>query len=48
MGYKKLGKKMSFADLAISRSTENNRSVKMMEKINNLIDWHNIEALLLE
>jgi hypothetical protein len=48
MGYKKLGKNMSFADLAVTSSLENNRSVKMMEKINSVVNWQNIEALLLE
>ena len=48
MGYKKLGKNMSFADLAVNNTIENNRSVKMMEKINSVVNWQNIDALLLE
>jgi len=48
MGYKKLGKKISFADLAVHKVTKNNRSVRMVEKINKAVNWHNIEALLLE
>jgi len=48
MGYKELGKKISFADLAVSKSLEHNRSLTMMNKINALISWKNIEALLLE
>lgn len=48
MGYKKLGKNMSFADLAVNNTIEYNRSVKMMEKINKAVNWNNIEALLLE
>jgi IS5 family transposase len=48
MGYKKLGKNMSFADLAVTNTLENNRSVKMMEKINKVVNWQNIEALLFE
>ena len=39
---------MSFADIALSKSMENNRSVKMMKRINKVINWRNIEALLLE
>ena len=39
---------MSFADLAVSKSLENNRSLKMMEKINKVVKWRNIEALLME
>jgi len=48
MGYKQIGKNLSFADLAVSKSLENNRSLKMMEKINNLVKWKDIEALLME
>jgi transposase, IS5 family len=48
MGYKKIGKEMSFADLAVSKSLENNRSVKMMNRINKVVKWKNIEALLRE
>ena len=33
MGYKNLDKELSFADLAVAKSMEKNRSVKMMEKI---------------
>lgn len=48
MGYKKIGQNLSFADLAVSKSLENNRSLKMMEKINKVVKWRNIEAQLLE
>jgi len=48
MGYKRIGETMSFADIALSKSMENNRSVKMMKRINKVINWRNIEALLLE
>jgi len=48
MGYKKLGKEMSFADLAVSKSLEHNRSLKMMNRINKVVNWRNIEALLQE
>ena len=48
MGYKQIGENLSFADLAISKSLEHNRSLKMMEKINKVVKWKNIEALLLE
>ena len=48
MGYKQLGKKISFADLAVSTSLKHNRSLTMMNKINTLISWKNIEALLSE
>ena len=48
MGYKKWGKEISFADLAISRTLEHNRSVKMMDRINKVANWKNVEALLME
>jgi len=48
MGYKKLGKEISFADLAISKSLEHNRSLKMMNRINKVVAWENIDALLRE
>ena len=48
MGYKQIGKNLSFADLAVERSLEHNRSLKMMERINKVVKWKNIEALLME
>ena len=36
MGYKKVDKTVSFAELSLLSSIENNRSVKMMERINQL------------
>jgi IS5 family transposase len=39
---------ISFADIAVKKSLENNRSVTMMERINTAVTWENIEALLLE
>ena len=47
MGYKEIEKNLSFADLAIAKSLAHNRSLKMMEKINAVVGWENIEALLL-
>ena len=48
MGYKRIGKNLSFADLAVSKSLEHNRSLKMMEKIDKVVKWENIEAVLME
>ena len=48
MGYKELGKEISFADLAVSKSLEHNRSLKMMNRINKVVSWKNIDALLRE
>jgi IS5 family transposase len=48
MGYKKWGKEISFADLAFSKSLEHSRRLKMMERINKVVSWKKIEALLRE
>ncbi len=48
MGYKKWGKEISFADLAVKKSLKNNRSLKMMKRINKVVNWKNIEAVLME
>lgn len=48
MGYKRIGEELSFADLAVKKSLEHNRSVKLMDRINKVVSWRNIEALLLE
>lgn len=48
MGYKKLGDKISFADLAVEGTLKHNRSVKLMERINAVVKWNDIEALLME
>ena len=39
---------MTFAEIDLMTSMEHNRSLKMMEKINNIIDWSEIEAALLK
>jgi IS5 family transposase len=48
MGYKKWGKEISFADLAVSKSLEHNRSLRMMMSIDKVVKWRDVEALLLE
>jgi len=48
MGYKRIGESRSFADLVVGGALQNNRSVKMMERINEAVSWRNIEAVLLE
>lgn len=47
MGYKTLDQNISFAEVALASSMENNRSLKMMEKVNQIIDWSHIETLLM-
>ena len=48
MGYKRIDENLSFADIAVSRSLEHNRTLEMLEKIGKVVKWENIEALLLE
>jgi len=48
MGYKRIGEEISFADFAVSRSLEHNRSVRLMDRINEVVRWRNVEALLQE
>ncbi len=48
MGYKDFSDSYSFADLAVGRSLEHSRSVRRMEQINKVVNWRNIEALLME
>src|SRR4030043_1023503 len=47
MGYKTLDQNISFAEVALASSMENNRSLKMMEKVNQIIDWSHVENLLM-
>jgi transposase, IS5 family len=48
MGFKKWGKEISFADLAVSKSLEHNRSLQMMMSIEKVVRWRDLEALLME
>ena len=48
MGFKKWGKEISFADLAVSKSLEHNRSLQMMMSIEKVVKWRDVEALLME
>jgi len=47
MGYKKADPNLTFAELSLMGSMEHNRSLKLMEKIDRLIDWSKIEHLLM-
>jgi IS5 family transposase len=48
MGYKKDDPNLTFAEVSLVGSMEHNRSLKLMEKINDVIDWSKVEALLME
>ena len=47
MGYKKVEPNMTFAELSLMSSMEHNRTLKLLEKINNIIEWSKVESLLM-
>jgi len=47
MGFKKLDNSLGFADLALASSLKKNRSLKLMENLNEAIDWSKVESILL-
>jgi IS5 family transposase len=48
MAYKKIENYISFADLAINKNADKNRSLQFLRKIDNSIDWEPIEELLIK
>ena len=46
MGFKKIGSKIGFAELALSSSMAKNRSLETLEQMNKLINWSKIENIL--
>jgi hypothetical protein len=48
MGFTKMGENLGFVDLSVSKSLEQDHSLKMIEKINAVVECENIEAMLLE
>ena len=47
MGYKQIDRNMSFAEVSLLKCMEHNRSLKRLEKINSVIDWSQVEEILL-
>jgi len=47
MAYKNIQNYFSFADIAIEKNADNNRSLLFLRKIDNSIDWEPVELLLL-
>jgi len=47
MGFKKMNKEFSFADVVLESSKKHNRSIKNMEKLNESIDWNRVEDILI-
>ena len=47
MGYRKMGNSLGFADLALVSSLKHNRSLKLMKKLNDAIEWNRVEQILM-
>ena len=47
MGYKRIDRNMTFAEVSLLTPMEHNRSLKRLEKINQVIDWSQVEEILL-
>jgi IS5 family transposase len=47
MGYKRIDRSMTFAEVSLLTSMEHNRSLKRLEKINTVINWSQVEEILL-
>ena len=47
MGYKQIDKNMTFAEVSLLKSMEHNRSLKRLEKINQVINWSQVEEILM-
>ena len=47
MGYKQIDQNMTFAEVSLLKSMEHNRSLKRLEKINQVINWSQVEEILL-
>jgi hypothetical protein len=47
MGYKNMRNSLGFADLALASSLKHNRSLKLMNKLNEAINWVRVEQILM-
>ena len=47
MGFKKIKKEFSFADVVLESSKKNNRSIKKMQKLKKSINWNRVEDILM-
>jgi IS5 family transposase len=48
MGYKKIENNFSFADIAIEKNADKNRSLLFLRKVNNNINWEPVKHLLMK
>ena len=47
MGFKKMERNVSFADISLLASLEKNRAIKRMEQINAVVNWSRIERMIM-
>ena len=47
MGYKQIDQNMTFAEVSLLKSMEHNRSLERLEKINQVINWSQVEEILM-
>jgi IS5 family transposase len=47
MGYKQIESNVTFAEVSLLKSMEHNRSLKRLEKINQVINWSQVEEILM-
>ncbi len=48
MGFKKIDRKIGFAELALLSSMEKNRSLETLEQMNKVINWTRIEKIMMK
>ncbi len=48
MAYKTIEQIFSFADIAINKNSDQNRSMQFLRKVNKTIDWKPVEKSLME
>ena len=47
MGFKRMENSLGFADLALATSLKHNRSLKLMNTLNDAINWDRVEPILM-
>jgi len=47
MGFKKVETNLTFTDISVFSSIEKNRAIKRMEQINAIVNWSEIESLIM-
>ena len=47
MGHKEMSNSLGFADLALASSLKHNRSLRLINKLNDAIEWNHVEQILM-